>query len=58
MIEADNIYSTPTPTPGADATWLEERELEAHMEEDKQYSDVKKDLRTAIRDMRRKVQMS
>ena len=57
MIESDNIYSTPTPTPGADATWLEVRELEAHMEEDKEYADVKKDLRTEIRNMRRKVRV-
>ena len=54
-IEQDNIFSTPTPQPGADATWMEERELEAHIEEDKQYAGVKKELRTFIRDMRRQV---
>lgn len=54
-IESDKIYSTPTPTPGSDATWLEERELEAILEEDKQYASLKKELRIQIRDMRRQV---
>ncbi|XP_064602614.1 cilia- and flagella-associated protein 43-like isoform X2 [Liolophura sinensis] len=55
-LASDEIYTTPTPTPGADATWLECREIEAHKEEDKQYSDVKNGLRVQIRDMRRTIQ--
>ena len=27
-IAEDNIYSTPTPTPSADATWLELKDME------------------------------
>ena len=27
-MEEDAIYSTPTPTPSADSTWLEQREIE------------------------------
>lgn len=54
-IDNDEIYSTPTPMPKADNTWLEAREIMAHSEEDKQYSDTKKDLRLEIRDVRRMV---
>ncbi|XP_067656775.1 cilia- and flagella-associated protein 43-like isoform X1 [Haliotis asinina] len=55
-IDQDIIYKTPTPTPKADATWLEERELEALIDEDKQYADTKIQLRTQIRDIRRTIQ--
>ena len=54
-IEEDDIFNTPTPVPGADATWMEIKELEAHKKENMQYSDVKHDLREKIRDMRRQV---
>ena len=54
-IEADAIFKTPTPVPGADATWMQAKELEAHEKENMQYSDVKRDLREKIRDMRRQV---
>ncbi|CAH1784594.1 unnamed protein product [Owenia fusiformis] len=52
----DTIYTTPTPTPESDATWVEVKELEAIKEEDKEYADVKKQLRTEIRDIRRTIQ--
>ncbi|XP_070541265.1 cilia- and flagella-associated protein 43-like isoform X2 [Ptychodera flava] len=55
-VENDQIYTTPTPIPSSDATWLELQELEAIKEEDKQYADMKKDLRTDIRDLRRTIQ--
>lgn len=29
-MDNDIIYSTPTPTPSADATWLEEKELDVN----------------------------
>ena len=54
-INSDEIYSTPTPLPKADTTWLEAREMLAHTEEDKQYSVAKKDLRYEIREVRRMV---
>ena len=54
-INNDEIYSTPTPVPKADNTWIEARQILAHSEEDKQYSEVKKDLRYEIRDIRRTV---
>ena len=56
-INNDEIYSTPTPLPKADTTWLEARELLAHTDEDKQYSDTKKDLRFEIREVRRLVSL-
>ncbi|XP_077991965.1 cilia- and flagella-associated protein 43-like [Glandiceps talaboti] len=55
-MENDEIYTTPTPVPSSDATWLELQELEAIKEEDKQYADMKKGLRTEIRDLRRTIQ--
>lgn len=54
-IESDEIYTTPTPVSGKGATWLAEKKLEAHKQEDLQYKDVKTDLRTQIREMRRQV---
>ena len=56
-IEADAIFKTPTPVPGADATWMQAKELEAHDQENLQYADVKSDLRGQIRDIRRQVRM-
>ncbi|XP_071090035.1 cilia- and flagella-associated protein 43-like isoform X1 [Haliotis cracherodii] len=55
-IDQDIIYKTPTPTPKADATWLEERELEALIDEDQHYAETKTGLRTQIRDIRRTIQ--
>lgn len=55
-VARDEIYRTPTPTPADDATWLQVQELEAFKEEDRQYADVKKNLRVSIRDMRRTLQ--
>jgi len=54
-IDNDEIYSTPTPLPKADTTWIEAREILAHIDEDKQYSETKKDLRYEIREVRRVV---
>lgn len=54
-IADDAIYTTPTPVPGHDATWLEGQELRAIKEEDKEYADTKRQLRTEIREMRRTV---
>ncbi|XP_060599927.1 cilia- and flagella-associated protein 43-like [Ruditapes philippinarum] len=54
--ERDEIYVTPTPIPEPDATWLQVQEMESFKEEDKQYADVKKNLRVSIRDMRRTLQ--
>lgn len=54
-IEEDAIFQTPTPVPGADATWMEAKEQEAHNKENMQYADIKRDLREKIRDMRRQV---
>ncbi|KAK3096042.1 hypothetical protein FSP39_022384 [Pinctada imbricata] len=54
--DSDEIYTTPTPEPPSDATWLQVQELEAVKEEDAQYSSMKKDLRVQIRDMRRTIQ--
>lgn len=56
-INNDEIYSTPTPVPKADTTWIEARQILAHSEEDKQYSAVKKDLRFEIREIRRTVSL-
>ncbi|XP_077865529.1 LOW QUALITY PROTEIN: cilia- and flagella-associated protein 43-like [Saccoglossus kowalevskii] len=55
-MESDEIYTTPTPTPGDDPTWLELQEIEALKEEDKQYSNEKRLLRTEVRDLRRTIQ--
>ncbi|XP_074642124.1 cilia- and flagella-associated protein 43-like isoform X2 [Tubulanus polymorphus] len=52
----EDVYTTPTPTLGADSTWLDHREVDAIKEEDKEYADMKKQLRTEIRDMRRMIQ--
>ncbi|XP_019644439.1 PREDICTED: cilia- and flagella-associated protein 43-like isoform X1 [Branchiostoma belcheri] len=51
----DEIFSTPTPTPASDATWLENKIQQAIRLESQQYSDLKKDLRSQIRDMRRTI---
>ncbi|XP_033122449.1 cilia- and flagella-associated protein 43-like isoform X2 [Anneissia japonica] len=55
-MEADQIYVTPTPTPKGDPTWMELKILEAIREEDKEFTEQKKNLRTEIRDLRRKIQ--
>ncbi|KAL5017485.1 hypothetical protein ScPMuIL_007074 [Solemya velum] len=55
-METDEIYTTPTPVAPGDSTWYQIQLLEAHKEEDKQYTDLKKDLRVQIRDMRRTIQ--
>ncbi|XP_052225547.1 cilia- and flagella-associated protein 43-like isoform X5 [Dreissena polymorpha] len=55
-LERDEIYQTPTPTPEDNSTWLQNQELEAFKEEDKQYAEIKKNLRVSIRDMRRTLQ--
>ncbi|CAD5121750.1 DgyrCDS10227 [Dimorphilus gyrociliatus] len=55
-IEKDQIFETPTPKPAADATWLDRKKLEAVRVENKQFEDLKKDLRCEIRDIRRKLQ--
>ena len=54
---SENLAS-PTPVPKANATWLEIREMLAHVEEDKQYSTVKKDLRYEIKEIRQTVRHS
>jgi len=55
-IENDEIFTTPTPTPSADATWLQAIQLQAHEQEDQQYASLKQDLRHQIREMRRQLQ--
>nr|KAG5692265.1 hypothetical protein BaRGS_007173 [Batillaria attramentaria] len=55
-LEKEEIYRTPTPEPRANSTWLEEREFEALREEEKQYSETKKNLRHQIRDIRKTIQ--
>ncbi|XP_072177751.1 cilia- and flagella-associated protein 43-like [Diadema setosum] len=55
-IESDQIYVTPTPTLTGDPAWMDVKELEALHEEDKQYADVKMELRGEIRDLRRTIQ--
>ncbi|XP_072041951.1 LOW QUALITY PROTEIN: cilia- and flagella-associated protein 43-like [Amphiura filiformis] len=55
-LEQDEIYMTPTPTLAGDPTWREVKEMEAVRAEDMEYSDVKKDLRNDIRELRRTIQ--
>ncbi|PIK58588.1 putative WD repeat-containing protein 96-like [Apostichopus japonicus] len=55
-LESDDIYSTPTPSLGSDPTWMEMKELEAIRKEDMEYAEVKKGLRSEIRDLRRTIQ--
>ncbi|XP_033756153.1 cilia- and flagella-associated protein 43-like [Pecten maximus] len=54
--EADEIYTTPTPVPPSDATWLNVQSIENLKKEDNQFADVKKELRGQIREMRRTIQ--
>ncbi|XP_021355562.1 cilia- and flagella-associated protein 43-like isoform X2 [Mizuhopecten yessoensis] len=54
--ETDEIYTTPTPVPPADATWLNIQSIENLKKEDNQFADVKQDLRMQIREMRRTIQ--
>ncbi|XP_071946948.1 cilia- and flagella-associated protein 43-like [Antedon mediterranea] len=55
-MENDQIYVTPTPTPKGDPTWMEVKVMEAIREEDKEFAEQKKTLRTEIRDLRRQIQ--
>lgn len=55
-LETDDIYTTPTPSLGSDPTWMEMKELEAIRKEDMEYAEVKKGLRSEIRDLRRTIQ--
>ncbi|GFO10121.1 cilia- and flagella-associated protein 43-like isoform x2 [Plakobranchus ocellatus] len=52
----DEIYVSPPPSPRLNATWLEQREIDALRQENQQYSSVKHDLRTQIRDIRKTIQ--
>ncbi|CAH1259174.1 CFAP43 [Branchiostoma lanceolatum] len=54
-VSKDEIFTTPTPTPASDATWLESKIQQAIRLESQQYSDLKKELRSQIRDMRRTI---
>lgn len=54
--ESDEIYTTPTPVPPSDATWLHVQSIENLKKEDNQFADVKKELRGQIREMRRTIQ--
>ncbi|XP_052771525.1 cilia- and flagella-associated protein 43-like isoform X3 [Mya arenaria] len=55
-LERDEIYKTPTPIPEDNSTWLQVQELESFKEEDKQYAEIKKNLRVSIKDMRKTLQ--
>ncbi|XP_041368827.1 cilia- and flagella-associated protein 43-like isoform X2 [Gigantopelta aegis] len=55
-IDDDEIFQTPTPVPGPDATWLEEQELTANLDESVQYKILKKDIRMQLRDIRKQIQ--
>ncbi|XP_013386289.1 cilia- and flagella-associated protein 43 isoform X2 [Lingula anatina] len=52
----EEVYTTPTPVPGHDSTWLQAQELMSIKEEDKEYAEVKKQLRLEIKDMRKTIQ--
>ncbi|EDV20844.1 uncharacterized protein TRIADDRAFT_60769 [Trichoplax adhaerens] len=52
---ADTIYCTPTPVPTSDHSWLERLIMETQRSDDKKYSDEKRAIRVAIRDLKRKV---
>ncbi|KAK3771256.1 hypothetical protein RRG08_024335 [Elysia crispata] len=52
----DEIYESPPPSPRLNATWLEQRQIDALRQENQQYSSVKHDLRTQIRDIRKSIQ--
>lgn len=54
-IVKDGIYTTPTPTPSEDATWLEKAVSETQREEAKKYADIKRKLRQEIQELRNTV---
>ena len=54
--DRDEIYVSPPPSPRTNATWLEQREIDARRQENQHYADVKKDIRSQIRDIRRTIQ--
>ncbi|XP_005104481.2 cilia- and flagella-associated protein 43 [Aplysia californica] len=54
--DKDEIYVSPPPSPRANATWLEQREIDARRLENQHFADVKRDIRTQIRDIRRTIQ--
>ncbi|XP_068708688.1 cilia- and flagella-associated protein 43-like [Montipora foliosa] len=51
----DGIYTTPTPTPSEDATWLEKAVSETQREEAKKFADIKRKLRQEIQELRNTV---
>ncbi|ESO90244.1 hypothetical protein LOTGIDRAFT_233795 [Lottia gigantea] len=55
-LENEEIFTTPVPTKRIDNTWLEDNQILAILEEDKQYADKKHNLRCQIRDIRKSIQ--
>jgi len=51
-IVKDGIYTTPTPTPSEDATWLEKAVSETQREEAKKFAEIKRKLRHEIKELR------
>lgn len=51
----DGIYTTPTPTPSEDATWLEKAVSETQREEAKKFAEIKRKLRQEIQELRNTV---
>lgn len=51
----DGIYTTPTPTPSEDATWLEKAVSETQREEAKKFAEIKRKLRQEIQELRHTV---
>lgn len=51
----DGIYTTPTPTPSEDATWLEKAVSETQREEAKKFAEIKRTLRQEIQELRQTV---
>ncbi|PFX29198.1 cilia- and flagella-associated protein 43-like [Stylophora pistillata] len=51
----DDIYTTPTPTPSEDATWLEKAVSETQREEAKKFAEIKRKLRQEIQELRQTV---
>ncbi|KAM7447734.1 Cilia- and flagella-associated protein 43 [Porites harrisoni] len=54
-IVKDGIYTTPTPTPSEDATWLEKAVSESQREEAKKFAEIKRKLRLEIQELRETV---
>ncbi|XP_059155950.1 cilia- and flagella-associated protein 43-like [Physella acuta] len=54
--DRDEIYVSPPPTPRINATWLEQRKIDALRKDNHHFASIKHDLRSQIRDIRRTIQ--